>query len=74
VPVLRANRENCSLREKAKGGETMQRLLTVLVVALVMAAMVVIMAAPAFADNPHAGGSGKCPPGNVQGCGASPLK
>jgi hypothetical protein len=52
----------------------MQRLLTVLVVALVMAAMVVIMAAPAFADNPHAGNSGKCPPGNVQGCGASPLR
>jgi hypothetical protein len=43
-------------RDERKGGEEIvKRILTVLVVALVMAAMLVVMAAPAFAAVRHAG-------------------
>jgi flagellar basal body-associated protein FliL len=61
-------------RKREKGGEEMKRILTVLVVALVMAAMVVATAMPAFAaitqstnaGHPNTNPTGGCPPGQNQ--------
>ncbi len=61
----------------------MKRILTVLVAMLIMAAMVVVMAMPAFAKidegpgrgNPDtAEGSGKCPPGQNKETSVGGLK
>jgi hypothetical protein len=55
-----------------EGGEVRRRILLVLTVALVLAAMMVATAAPAFADAggvPHEGSEGKgklCAPGQIK--------
>jgi hypothetical protein len=49
------------------GGETMKRILTVLVVALVMAALMVAMVAPAFARITQTNGGGNDPNGTANG-------
>ena len=53
----------------------MKRIFAILMACLFMVAMMLVMAAPAFAANPHAGDSGKfkgsanpCKQGNAQKC------
>ena len=70
VPVLR-DKWKLLTSGKGKGGETMKRTLTVLMLAMVVMAVMAVTVGSAFAQSDRAGFTTKNPGGQEQGCGGN---